>query len=260
MSYLIETANLTIGYHHRPMISGIDFRLKPQQICCILGANGAGKSTFLKTLLGLLPPISGDLLFKQRPLNEWQPQALARQIAYVPQAHHSLFHFSVLEMVLMGRSAYLRWYQTPKKQDKETALQALASLNIEHLASRYYPELSGGEKQLVLIARAIAQQAELLIMDEPTASLDFGNQIRVLDHINALREQRIALIITTHHPQQADFLAHHADDSVVILNQQHTPAFVQGSKSQMLQLNTLAQAYRIAPHRLQRHLNLQGHK
>ena len=168
---LIETQQLTIGYGNKPLLDKINFALKPQQICCLLGANGAGKSTFLKTLLGLQPALNGQILFQNRPLATYSATELAREIAYVPQAHAQLFPFLVQDMVLMGRSAYLKWYQTPRAEDKDLALAALAELQITHLAKRYYHELSGGEKQLVLIARAIAQQAKLLIMDEPTAVL-----------------------------------------------------------------------------------------
>ena len=170
-------------------------------------------------------------------------------MAYVPQAHQHLFPFSVQDVVLMGRSAFLKWYQTPKKIDLEVALNALKELEIEYLAERYYHQLSGGEKQLVLIARAIAQQAKLLIMDEPTSSLDFGNQIRVLEKIKQLQKQQIALIITTHNPQQAAYLA----ENVVVLDK--TLGFRQGPKEELLTLKNLAKIYRISPDLLHRHLN-----
>ena len=149
----------------------------------------------------------------------------------------------------MGRSAFLKWYQTPKAEDKELALSALADLQIEHLASRYYPELSGGEKQLVLIARAIAQQAKLLVMDEPTASLDFGNQIRVLEKIKQLQAQNIALLITTHNPQQAMYLA----ENILLLDQEY--GFQQGSQERLLTLENLAKIYRTSVAQLTQHLN-----
>ncbi|QIM62827.1 iron ABC transporter ATP-binding protein [Pasteurellaceae bacterium Orientalotternb1] len=259
MSILIETNDLTIGYQGKRLVSQINFQLKPQQICCLLGANGAGKSTFLKTLLGLLPPHSGQISFNQRPLNQWSQLELAKQIAYVPQAHQSLFAFSVLDMVLMGRSAYLKWYQHPQPQDKQLALAALSQLEIEHLAHRDYAELSGGEKQLVLIARAIAQDASLLIMDEPTSSLDFGNQIRILEKINALRASQRTFIITTHAPQQADYLTT-SQDTIIILDKNLPLAFEQGSKSTMLNLDKLAQIYHIAPNTLAAHLHLRETK
>ncbi|HHF3843194.1 TPA: ABC transporter ATP-binding protein [Haemophilus influenzae] len=199
---LLETQNLAIGYEGKTLVQHIQFTLEENQICCLLGANGAGKSTFLKTLLGLQPPIGGDIVWQGKSLSDYSPTELARHIAYVPQAHSHLFPFLVLDMVMMGRSAFLKWYQTPKKSDLDLALMALQELDIAHLAQRYYHQLSGGEKQLVLIARAIAQQAKLLIMDEPTSSLDFGNQIRVLEKIKQLQKQKIALIISTHNPQQ----------------------------------------------------------
>ncbi|MCT8539830.1 ABC transporter ATP-binding protein [Glaesserella parasuis] len=192
----------------------------------------------------------GEIFFANQPLVTYSPQQLAQQIAYVPQAHQSLFPFTVEEMVLMGRSAYLKWYQSPSHKDKQLTFNALEQLNIVHLAQRYYPQLSGGEKQLVLIARAIAQQAKMLIMDEPTSSLDFGNQIRLLNQIKRLHQQNMALLITTHHPQHADYLA----DSVVILDKQHQPAFQQGKKAAMLTLHQLAKTYRIDMTSLAQHL------
>ena len=142
---LIETQQLTIGYGNKPLLDKINFALKPQQICCLLGANGAGKSTFLKTLLGLQPALNGQILFQNRPIASYSAAELAREIAYVPQAHAQLFPFLVQDMVLMGRSAYLKWYQTPKAEDKDLAIAALAELQITHLAKRYYHELSGAK-------------------------------------------------------------------------------------------------------------------
>jgi iron complex transport system ATP-binding protein len=186
---LIETQQLTIGYGDKPLLDKINFALKPQQICCLLGANGAGKSTFLKTLLGLQPALNGQILFQNRPLATYSAAELAREITYVPQAHAQLFPFLVQDMVLMGRSAYLKWYQTPKAEDKDLALAALEELQITHLAKRYYHELSGGEKQLVLIARAIAQQAKLLIMST-------GSQHRIGRQFSGIRNTFTG---TSHH-------------------------------------------------------------
>lgn len=245
---LIETHDLAIGYGNNVLINNINFCLQEKEICCLLGANGAGKSTFLKTLLGLQPALRGEVYWQQQPLSAYTQAELARNIAYVPQAHQHLFPFLVQDMVLMGRSAFLKWYQTPTAEDKELALSALADLQIEHLANRYYPELSGGEKQLVLIARAIAQQAKLLVMDEPTASLDFGNQIRVLEKIKQLQAQNIALLITTHNPQQAMYLA----ENILLLDQKY--ACQQGARESLLTLENLAKIYRTSVAQLQQHL------
>ena len=217
---LLETQNLAIGYEGKTLVQNIQFTLAENQICCLLGANGAGKSTFLKTLLGLQPPIGGDIFWQGKLLSDYSPTELARYIAYVPQAHSHLFPFLVQDMVMMGRSAFLKWYQ-----------------------------ISGGEKQLVLIARAIAQQAKLLIMDEPTSSLDFGNQIRVLEKIKQLQKQNIALIISTHNPQQAAFLG----DNIILLDQQF--GFQQDDKKHLLTLENLAKIYRTSPELLHQYLN-----
>ena len=148
---LIETQQLTIGYGNKPLLDKINFALKPQQICCLLGANGAGKSTFLKTLLGLQPALNGQILFQNRPLATYSAAELAREIAYVPQAHAQLFPFLVQDMVLMGRSAYLKWYQTPRAEDKDLAFSAfLAELQITHLAKRYYHDELRAKNNLCL--------------------------------------------------------------------------------------------------------------
>ena len=245
---LIESCDLSIGYNDYALIRQINFRLEESRICCILGANGAGKSTFLKTLLGLQAPLQGEVHFQNQPLSAYSREELARHIAYVPQAHQNFFPFLVQDMVLMGRSAYLKWYQTPRQSDRLIALAALAELQIEHLAQRYYPELSGGEKQLVLIARALTQQAKLLIMDEPTASLDFGNQIRLLEKIRQLRHRQISLIITTHNPQQAMFLA----QDILLLDQQYGAH--QGTREMLLTTGQLAKIYRISEAQLTQYL------
>lgn len=246
---LIETHDLTIGYGNKILVQNINFSLQEKQICCLLGANGAGKSTFLKTLLGLQSPLQGSVFLWGKPLSTYSQSELAQHIAYVPQAHQHLFPFLVQDMVLMGRSAFLKWYNTPKAQDRELALSALESLRLEHLAKRNYHQLSGGEKQLVLIARAIAQQATLLIMDEPTASLDFGNQIRVLEKIKQLQEQNLSLLITTHNPQQAAYLA----ENIVLLDQQY--GFQQGEQEDLLTLKNLVKIYRTSEVQLMQHLS-----
>ena len=245
---IIGWVGLLVPHIARLLVGANFILLLPTSL--LLGANGAGKSTFLKTLLGLQPALNGQILFQNRPLATYSAAELAREIAYVPQAHAQLFPFLVQDMVLMGRSAYLKWYQTPKAEDKDLALSALEELQITHLAKRYYHELSGGEKQLVLIARAIAQQAKLLIMDEPTASLDFGNQIRVLEKIKQLQHQNIALLITTHNPQQAAYLA----ENIAMLDQEF--GLQQGEKSELMTLENLAKIYRTSVQELQKHLNL----
>jgi iron complex transport system ATP-binding protein len=200
---LLEAEALAIGYRNRCVGEGIDLILGAGETLCLLGPNGSGKTTLFRTLLGLLPPLAGVVRVAGRPLADWSRQALAQKIAYVPQLHAGLFAFTVEEVVLMGRTARLPRFSTPSARDREVATACLARLGIAHLAQRIYTEISGGERQLALVARALAQEATILILDEPTASLDFGNQLRVLAEIDALKRQGLAILMSTHQPEQA---------------------------------------------------------
>jgi len=199
----IDVSDLAIGYGRRRVGSGISFSLSAGEVLCLLGPNGSGKSTLFKTVLGLLPSQSGRIRVAGRELSTWSRTALARYAAYVPQAQNGSFAFSVLDVVLMGRGAHIGLFAAPSPHDANVAYGCLERLGIVDLAARIYTELSGGERQLVLIARALAQEPQVMILDEPTSSLDFGNQIRVLDHIHALREQGLAIFLCTHQPEHA---------------------------------------------------------
>ena len=159
---------------------------------CLLGPNGCGKTTLFKTMLGLLPPQGGGVWLDGQPLERLGRAAIARRVAYVPQAHAAHFPYAVLDMVVMGRTAHLGPFARPGPRDYAAASQALATLGIGALADADYTRISGGQRQLALIARALAQAAPLLVMDEPTASLDFGNQALVLRQIRALAAQATA--------------------------------------------------------------------
>lgn len=206
---------VSVGYGSKPIVRDISLDLAGQEIICLLGANGSGKTTLLKAILGLIQIHSGQIHIAGMPQEHWAPKALARRIGYVPQAHQSVFSFTVEEVVLMGRTAHLHWSATPKQRDRDIAAACLDQLGIVSLCYRDYTQLSGGERQLVMIARALAQEPSLLIMDEPTSSLDFGNQIRVLEHIGQLRKGGMSILLTTHQPEQADRVA----DRVILLHQ-----------------------------------------
>ena len=216
MSAMIQTQGLAVGYEKHALVRDIHFTLQPGEICCLLGPNGCGKSTLIKTLLGLIPAIEGEVTLGGKSIKARRANELAQLVAYVPQAHTKPFPFLAQDMVLMGASAHLNWYEPPKKRDTAKAQAALEALGIGHLAFRPYPQLSGGEKQLVLIARALCQASPLLVMDEPTASLDFGNQIRVIDHILALKDQGKSVLITTHTPSHVRLLA----DTLAIIDRE----------------------------------------
>jgi iron complex transport system ATP-binding protein len=196
----LSTAQLGFGYPGRTVGSGVTMEIRGGEVLCLLGPNGGGKTTLMKTLLGLLPARAGMVMLDGEDLARRSRRQLARLIGYVPQAHAAFFPFTVLDIVLMGRSAHIGLFAAPSRHDRDVALAALTTLGIGPLKARVYTEISGGERQLVLIARALAQEPRILIMDEPTASLDFGNQIRVLQQIAALAGSGIAVVFSTHDP------------------------------------------------------------
>lgn len=245
---LLALRAVSVGYGTRTVLSDIDLLLEPQTVLCLLGANGCGKTTLLKTILGLIPSTSGEIRIESRPQADWSRTALARRIGYVPQAHHGVFPFTVEQVVLMGRTAHLPWHATPHPADIDIARHSLELLGIDHLHHRNYMHLSGGERQLVMIARALAQEPALLVMDEPTSSLDFGNQIRVLEHIDQLRTQGLSILLTTHQPEQAARLA----DRLVLLHQGRILA--QGMPGDVLTPAHLARIYGLTEHTVTAHL------
>ncbi|WP_313297290.1 ABC transporter ATP-binding protein [Stenotrophomonas sp.] len=200
---LLEARGLAIG--HAGVALGAPFALsvQPGEVLCLLGPNGCGKTTLFRTLLGLLPAVHGELDLQGSPLRAHDRAARARRMGYVPQAAPLPFAWRVREVVAMGRAAHLGLLATPGRADEAIADDCLRELGLQALAERTVTTLSGGERQLVLIARALAQQAQLLIMDEPTASLDFGNQLRILDTVRRLADRGIGVLLSTHQPQHA---------------------------------------------------------
>jgi iron complex transport system ATP-binding protein len=194
---------LDYGFPGRALGRGMELDFGAARVTCLLGPNGSGKTTLLRTLLGLQAPLGGAVMLDDRPLAEWTARARAGRLAYVPQAAESYFDFSVREMVEMGRTAHLGPFARPGRADREQAERAMARVGIAALAERPINRVSGGERQLALIARALATEATHLIMDEPTANLDFGNQALILDEIERLEVTGVAVLFSTHHPEQA---------------------------------------------------------
>lgn len=194
---------LAIGYTDHTVGRGLDVSLETGEVLALLGPNGSGKTTLLKTLLGLLPPKDGEVRLGGKPLQTYSIRERARRIAYVPQVHVGTFAFMVETVVLMGRSAHGNLLSRPSARDRAIAHAALECFGIAGLSQRPYTMISGGERQLVLLARALAQEPQFIVLDEPTASLDFGNQGKVMREIRALAASGHGVLFTTHDPNHA---------------------------------------------------------
>jgi iron complex transport system ATP-binding protein len=195
--------DLSIGYSDRVVGRGLNVTLAQGEVLALLGPNGGGKTTLLKTLLGILKPLEGEAQIDGRSLSAYSIGERARRIAYVPQLHTPTFAFTVETVVLMGRTAHGNLFSRPSAKDREIAGRALAEFGIAHLSPRPYTMISGGERQLVLLARALAQEPQFIVLDEPTASLDFGNQGKVMREIRALASAGHGVLFTTHDPNHA---------------------------------------------------------
>ena len=199
----LQARQLAVGYPGHPVGSGFDIDLPPGQVLALLGPNGGGKTTLLKTLLGLLPALGGEVLIDSQALRSFSPAQRARLLAYVPQSHAGAFAFTVADLVLMGRTAHGTLFAAPTARDHAAAQAAIERLGIGHLADRPATMVSGGERQLALIARALAQEARFIVLDEPTAALDFGNQGKVMREIRGLAAAGLGVLFTTHDPNHA---------------------------------------------------------
>ena len=199
---ILDVKNLSFSYPSHAVLRKMDFTLYPGEVVSLLGPNGCGKSTFIRLMLGLLRG-SGDILLDGRPLSRFSPKTIAQHIAYIPQYHNVPFNYTVREMVVMGRVAKLGFFAQPGKKDLAAADAALRTVGIETLADRPFGLLSGGQKQMVLLARALAQEVSTFIMDEPVSGLDYGNQMRLLEMITQLAAEGYTFLKTTHYPDHA---------------------------------------------------------
>lgn len=201
MSLSVE--NLVFGYTEKMLLNGISFTLEKGDSLCLLGPNGIGKTTLLRCLLGIMKYQAGFVRMNHQDIRKLPAKEVAKEIAYVPQATSIMFPYTVLDMVMMGRNPHIGYMSVPSKEDRRVAIESLELLGIVHLAEKLFGEISGGERQMALIARALTQQSNLLIMDEPTASLDYGNQVKILQIINQLVQAGYSIIMTSHFPNHA---------------------------------------------------------
>lgn len=200
----LEIRNVTFGYGKAPILKDISFSVADNSVVTILGPNGVGKTTLLKCVMGFLKPRGGEVLLGGKPVGEYSNKEFWQRISYVPQAKKSVFSYRVLDAVVMGLNANQNFFATPKQDDYEKAADVINSVGAAKLTDKYCNELSGGELQLVLIARALVSEPELLILDEPESNLDMKNQLCVLNIIEKIsRNLRTSCLINTHFPNHA---------------------------------------------------------
>jgi iron complex transport system ATP-binding protein len=201
---ILELRNVACGYGQRTVLSDVDLTVTEGENLCLLGPNGVGKTTLFRTILGAITPTQGEVRVDGKSLQGHSRRERAKLMAYVPQAHTAPFPFHVLDVVLTGRTAHISLTAAPSHHDHDVAWASLERMGIADLAYRPYTELSGGERQLVLIARALAQEPRVLIMDEPSSHLDFGNQARLLSLVkNLVAGGDLAVLMSSHFPNHA---------------------------------------------------------
>ena len=207
----IEIRGLGFGYPGQArLLQDVSLTVSPGESVCLLGPNGSGKTTLLRCVLALERVQTGTVLINGHDAHRLSRRLLAREVAYVPQATSVIFPFTVLDVVLMARTSHLDRLAVPSSSDEASARKAMELVGIAHLSDRPLDQISGGERQLALIARALCQEARVVVMDEPTASLDYGNQIRVLKIVNDLQQAGYAIVMSAHNPDHAFMVATHA--------------------------------------------------
>lgn len=243
---LLEIRNAAFCYPGQVIFQDISFSVNPGEVFCIFGPNGCGKTTLLECILGGLTLNQGTILLKGQNMSALRPKQIAKQMAYVPQTHVKSFPYTVEEVVLMGRSAYIGLLSKPAPEDYQAVERALALVGLSHLKDRPYTQISGGENQLVLLARALAQQSPLIVMDEPTCHLDFKHELFFLETmVRLVRETKLTIVMATHFPNHAYFFENNAVPTQVALMNGKTVS-VSGVPSAVLTEKNMLELYQVA--------------
>lgn len=240
MGVNIDIRGLSFGFGaggHR--IEDVSLAVPDATMCCLLGPNGAGKTTLLRCLLGLLRPERGTVRLAGHDVSALSPRQLARIVAYVPQSTTPAFPFTALDMAVMGRTPHLGMTATPSPSDRRAAQLTLDDLGIGHLAGRPFTQLSGGERQLTMLARALVQEAAVLVLDEPTSALDYGNEVRILKTVADVVSQGPSALLTTHQPNHALMWA----DLAVLMS--HGSIVESGRPRDVITAERLSDLYRV---------------
>lgn len=217
----IEVKNLNFSYGKRQVLHDVNITIPDATLVNVLGPNGVGKSTLFRCILGLNGGYSGSILVNGKDIKRLSIRERAREISYIPQSHAPVYSYEVIDVVVMSTGADLGMLRSPGESHRQRAYDALDRVGIAHLAERTYTQISGGEQQLVLIARALAQNAKTIIMDEPTSALDYGNTVRVLSCVRQLAKEGLSIVQSTHQPDQAFLYS----DKTLVLREGHIYAY-----------------------------------
>lgn len=236
-----EVRNGCFGYKKTvPILKNISFCVESRQVLAVLGPNGVGKTTLLRSMMGMLPWTSGGSFLDGENIRDMTPGRLWREMAYVPQAKSFPFAFTAEEMILLGRSSRIGTFGTPEKADRERCERAMEELGIAHMRRKLCNQISGGELQMVLIARALCAEPKLLVLDEPESNLDFRNQLIILETIRRLsREEGLCCIFNTHYPGHALRIS----DRALVLSREGTADF--GEPSEVITREIMGRVFKV---------------
>lgn len=245
MQPLLEVQDISFRYPGSLILDKVSLNINPGEVVCLLGPNGCGKTTLLDCILGWLKPCGGRIVLKGSDLSDMPARQIARCLAYVPQSHEKTFPYLVRDIVLMGRTSFLGMFDHPGAKDVAMAEKALEMVGMSHLQDRPYTQLSGGEGQLVMVARALAQNSPLVLMDEPTAHLDFKHELIILETIvELIQKTGLAVLMATHIPNHCYYFENKGISARAALVKDKG-IMATGKPSEVLTEDNLGQLYNI---------------